>query len=140
MLFLRRRLNYYCWKYRPTQHNMSVEAFLTRELSIRFIDARELANEARVNLGLQGYPNKEQQRKIKSQAIKLFSSLSEEEKLAMHQMNETLDSIKSVNSGYLTDATSQMDYDYSDNESQSLHSRTSTKIGRGVRRWFLGSQ
>ena len=119
---------------------MSVEAFLTRELSIRFIDARELANEARVNLGLQGYPNKDQQRKIKSQAIKIFSSLSEEEKLAMHQMNETLDSIKSVNSGYLTDATSQMDYDYSDNESQSLHSRTSTKIGRGVRRWFLGSQ
>jgi hypothetical protein len=51
---------------------MSVESYLTRELDIRFIDARSIVNEAKVGLGIVGYPLKEQDKLLKQEAIKIY--------------------------------------------------------------------
>ena len=39
---------------------LSVESLLTRELNLRFIDARMLVTEARITLGIEGYPDRDQ--------------------------------------------------------------------------------
>lgn len=72
---------------------MSIEASLTRDLNIRFIDAKEITNEARVRCGIQGYPTREQQRVIVSQALKIFEQKSEEEKACLRRMNADMELI-----------------------------------------------
>ena len=51
---------------------MSVESTLTRELDIRFIDARVLTTEAKLNLGIEGYPSLEQTSELIAEATRIF--------------------------------------------------------------------
>ena len=74
---------------------MTVEANLTRELGIRFIDARKLATEARLAEGIEGYPTKEESVRVCRRAFELFDSKSEEEKASLLKLNDDLESIKS---------------------------------------------
>ena len=50
----------------------AIESFLTREFEIRFIDARVLATEARLNLGIKGYVAKDQEQAVIDEAIRIF--------------------------------------------------------------------
>ena len=50
----------------------AIESFLTREFEIRFIDARVLATEARLNLGIKGYIAKDQEQAVIDEAIRIF--------------------------------------------------------------------
>jgi len=74
---------------------MTVESLLTRELSIRFIDARKFATEAKLNLGVEGYPSKEQEDLVFAEAINIFRQRPEEVKTALRCLRSELDMVKS---------------------------------------------
>ena len=73
---------------------MTVEMFLTRKLDIRFIDARSITNEAKVNLGIHGYPTKEQELQIKKEACRIFCERPETSKDTMRHLRASLDAIR----------------------------------------------
>ena len=114
----------------------SVEAFLTRELEIRFIDARELANEAKVSLGMEGYPSKDQKRKIKIKAIHLFRCRPEEEQMNMRRLSETLDSIKAETMSYGGDSSSFMLDGNESDDMDSFDRNSTTSSGKRKLSWF----
>ncbi len=62
---------------------VSIESLLTRELDLQFIDARSIAMEARLSLGIEGYPSPDQYDMIRTRAIELFSSKSPTEQMAL---------------------------------------------------------
>jgi hypothetical protein len=74
---------------------MPVEAYLTRQLSIRFIDARTLCTEARVSLGVEGYPTDDQEVMLIQEAIKIFARRPNETKTAMRSLKSNLDAVTS---------------------------------------------
>jgi hypothetical protein len=73
---------------------MTVEAVLTRELEIRFIDARALCNEAKLGLGVVGYPGPEEEVLLVEEAKKIFRARPEETKCAMMTLKSSLDGVK----------------------------------------------
>jgi hypothetical protein len=73
---------------------MTVESFLTRELQVRFIDARNLATEAKLNLGVFGYPSHEQQEAIIEEALKVFQQRPNEVQAGMRRLSSSLDAVK----------------------------------------------
>ena len=78
---------------------MSIESMLTRELEIRFIDARCIATEAKLNLGIDGYPSEDQLHQIQTEAIRIFvQEKTERERMGMRILNTRLNSIKSSSS------------------------------------------
>jgi len=86
---------------------MSVEAYLTRALEIRFIDARDLANEAKMTLGIVGYPTKNQQRHLLRAAVEIFNSRSESDRQAMRQTSSEFETIKSAQLGRAVSVTEE---------------------------------
>jgi hypothetical protein len=77
---------------------MSIEGSLTRTLDIRFIDARFIVNEAKVNMGIAGYPTEEQALKVQNEAIKIFKGQSDEVKRTMRRLKGDLEEVKSSGS------------------------------------------
>jgi hypothetical protein len=73
---------------------MSIEGSLTRHLDIRFIDARMLALEAKVNLGVEGYHWPKQQEQIREEALKIFASRPDEVRITMLNLNANLEAAK----------------------------------------------
>ena len=75
---------------------MSIESSLTRELEIRFIDARAIATEAKLNLGIDGYPSEYEERAIINESVRIFhQDKTQSEKHAMRILSTRLNSIKS---------------------------------------------
>jgi hypothetical protein len=77
---------------------MSIEGSLTRKLDIRFIDARFMVIEAKVNMGITGYPTEEQALKVQNEAIKIFKGQSDEVKRTMRRLKNDLEEVKSSGS------------------------------------------
>jgi hypothetical protein len=73
---------------------MTVEAVLTRELNIRFIDARALCNEAKLGLEVVGYPSPEQEVLLVEEAKTIFQARPEEIQRAMKRLKSNLDAVK----------------------------------------------
>ncbi len=73
---------------------MTVESFLTRELDIRFIDARNIVTEAKITLGVNGYPSKDQERQLREEAIKIFQQRPGEAQTTMRRLSADLEAIK----------------------------------------------
>jgi hypothetical protein len=69
---------------------MSVESYLTRELGIRFIDARKLATEARVALSSHGYLNKLQEGSVIDEAMRAFNNQPTQAKDGLRQLSKDL--------------------------------------------------
>ena len=87
----------------PTSHQvyfhqpkkMSVESIITRELDIRFIDARAIATEAKLNLGIDGYvSNQDQRDAVVNEAMKIFQQRPQSQKATMKVLNSRLNAIK----------------------------------------------
>lgn len=72
----------------------SVESILTRQLDLRFIDARMITAEAKLSLGIDGYPSQHQIRDLQDEAVRIFYTKSKEERATMKQLNFQLESIK----------------------------------------------
>ena len=88
----------------------SVESLLSRELDLRFIDARAITAEARVALGIEGYPSMDKGSEIREEAIRIFQNKAENEKEAMRRMNWELEALKSTSnsiSGMRSDTSSE---------------------------------
>lgn len=64
----------------------TVESILSRELGLRFIDARYISNEAKVSLGIHGYPTSDQFHALREEAIRLYNEKPQEEKLTLRQL------------------------------------------------------
>lgn len=77
-----------------TRIKMSVESYLTRELSIRFIDARSFVTEAKVSLGINGYPDKSQLALLREESIRLFLQSPEGTKRKLQRLNADLQAVK----------------------------------------------
>jgi hypothetical protein len=73
---------------------MSVESYLTRELDIRFIDARNIVTQAKVSLGIQGYHSKDQLKELTLESMQLFAIRPEAQKTSMRRMSSDLESVK----------------------------------------------
>ena len=111
---------------------MTIESILTRELELRFIDARALATEARVSLGIQGYPTQEQEQQVIAEAVSIFERRPTETRRAMQSLKYDLDAVK-IPIGSLSSHSV-------DDESASVHSyasgRSSTSSGSSRFRLF----
>ena len=78
---------------------MSIESTLTRELEIRFIDARAIATEAKLNLGIEGYTSQDQSNAIQQEAMRIFTQdKSERERMGMRILSSRLNSIRTSSS------------------------------------------
>ena len=76
---------------------MTIESFLTRELNVRFIDARNLATEAKLNLGYHDYPSKSQKLEIQEEACRIFSErLSDSERSHLREQSNELKNTKNL--------------------------------------------
>ena len=73
---------------------MTIEAILTRKLNIRFIDARAFVTEAKLNLGVEGYPASSQEELLIAEAINIFENRPEDVRKVMHILKSDLDAIK----------------------------------------------
>ena len=72
----------------------TIESFLTRELDVRFIDARFIATEARISLGIEGYPTRDQVELLREEGIRIFRNKSPEEQRALQKLNLDLEAVK----------------------------------------------
>lgn len=72
---------------------MPVEANLTRQLNIRFIDARTLCTEAKVSLGVEGHPADDQEVMLIQEATQIFARRPNEAKTAMRRLKSDLDAV-----------------------------------------------
>jgi hypothetical protein len=78
---------------------MSVEAYLTRELDICFIDARSMVNEAKISLGIQGYPTLKENTQVQREAIKIFEEHPVSAKRGMRRRKVDLERVKRAAGG-----------------------------------------
>ena len=105
---------------------MSVESTLTRELDIRFIDARSIATEAKLNLGIDGYYGEEQRVAIVDEALRIFNDeRPTSQKATMKVLNLKLSAIKAQGSSGTATSTSGDSTEFStagdDNDEQSSY-------------------
>jgi hypothetical protein len=73
---------------------MTVEHELTRELDIRFIDARSIVNEAKLILSIHGYTTKEEDVNIRQVALHIFDQCPESSKRTMRSLSADLEAAK----------------------------------------------
>jgi hypothetical protein len=114
---------------------MSVESYLTRELDIRFIDARSIVNEAKVSLGIVGYPLKEQERLLKQEAVKIYGGHNVNVQTHMRRLKGDLDAVK-IPAGSTRSRNILLDAESSNESScDSFEEGTSCKQGHRFSRW-----
>ena len=77
-----------------TTTSWTIEATLIRELGIRFIDARQLSTQAKLKLGVKGYPSLETKLKCVELAIEIFNAKSARDQTVMQCLKTGLDSAK----------------------------------------------
>ena len=126
-----------------------MEGQLSRQLDIRFIDARELVNEAKLALGITGYASKDQQPLVMQHAQSMFESFPKMEQEKMHQMNGNLMIYKTIQHSQsscsssvsttmmhgLEDSTAATDHDHY--SVASSHGTRKSSGGRSRKGWFL---
>ena len=71
---------------------------LSRELDVSFIDARNIAAEARVVLAIEGYPTADQVSMIVDEAHRIFQNMPVDEQKRLRMKNLELETIKSSSS------------------------------------------
>ena len=71
---------------------------LSRELDVSFIDARNIAAEARVVLAIEGYPTADQVSMIVDEAHRIFQNMPMDEQKRLRMKNLELETIKSSSS------------------------------------------
>jgi hypothetical protein len=67
-----------------------------------------IVSEARISLGIQGYPSKEQEQELTTQALKIFRDRPDDAKAAMQRLKANLDAVK-MPSGSMSSRYHDMD-------------------------------
>jgi hypothetical protein len=106
---------------------MTIEGALTHDLDIRFIDARMLALEAKVNLGVEGYHGAEQHEQILEEALKIFAGRPDEVRNTMLERNANFEAAKKRERGN-SDADLSEHSTHSSTSSVKSHSRRKFSI------------
>ena len=106
----------------------SIESILTRQLDLRFIDARTLATEARIALAIEGYPSKDDIHMIVAEAVKIFQQKSLDEQQSMQQLHWNLEAIKFPNGAMSIGESMDSASDHSSVNSSSLSSDVSGRL------------
>jgi hypothetical protein len=75
---------------------MTIEAALTREFGITFIDARSLATEAKLSLNITGYPSKQEREDLIKEAARIHEKRPENVRKACQNRRMLLESVKSA--------------------------------------------
>ena len=73
---------------------MTVESTLCRALNIRFIDARGLVTEAKLNMGIIGYYDETLHDQLLDEARRLYEELDEDRRVQLGVLKSELDGIK----------------------------------------------
>lgn len=76
---------------------MTVESVLTRQLGITFIDARSISTQAKLNLGIHGYPTPEQKSALINEASRIFDLYGADVRCGMLMNKDDLDEAKDTN-------------------------------------------
>ena len=84
---------------------MTIEAALTRKLSISFIGARALATEAKLQMGIQGYPSKDMQERVTDLAVELFHGKTQEIQRGMLRERAIVDMAKEISKASLSSSS-----------------------------------
>jgi hypothetical protein len=113
---------------------MTVEAILTRELEISFIDARTLCNEAKLGLGIDGYPSPEQELPLVEATNMIFRARPEETQRAMRRRKTNLDAVKIPN-GSMSSRRSSSSGDGSESENMSSDFSISSSSSQKFKLW-----
>eukprot|EP00934_Nitzschia_sp_Nitz4_P001142 Nitzschia sp. Nitz4//scaffold186_size43309//5543//5875//NITZ4_007315-RA/size43309-processed-gene-0.35-mRNA-1//-1//CDS//3329539752//1142//frame0 len=85
----------------------SIESMITRELDVRFIDAHVIVNEAKISLGLEGYPKQQDIERIHAESVRLFFTKTKDERESLRRMHWDLESVKSEGS-HISDTESTL--------------------------------
>jgi hypothetical protein len=78
---------------------MPVESTLCRVLNIRFIDARGLVTEAKLNMGILGYHDETLEESLVAEATRLYEELDDDRKDELRLLKSELDGIKIQETG-----------------------------------------
>ena len=108
---------------------MTIESSLTRELNIRFIDARAIATEAKLNLGIDGYPSMYEESQIIEEAVRIYyHDKSRSQKQIMKTLNTKLNIVKNNKRGSMCSSSSS--YDGGSSDDFSLVSENSSRTSK----------
>jgi hypothetical protein len=110
--------------------SITLESTLTREFDIRFIDARSIVNEAKVKMGIFGYPSKGDEPKICREARRLFESQSHADKEAMWRLSANFQAIKDSSSSSFSAVGSSVHQGTSDDSRMSAVGSVSSSSTR----------
>ena len=110
----------------------SVESILTRELDLRFIDARNIVAEARLSLGIHGYPSKQEVFQLREEAIRIFHAKPVDEQRTMRRQNWDLEAVK-IPTGSMS-MSDYMDSGASDHRSVTSESSAGSRLRSLFRR------
>ncbi len=108
---------------------MSIEGYLTRELDIRFIDARSLVNEAKLALGMIGYPSKQELQGLREEALQIFDRRPETQKDALRRLKCDFTVIKEQSSALSSVAAASEREESSSSDDMSLPNTRKTQRG-----------
>ena len=112
-----------------------VESLLTRELDLRFIDARALATEARISLGVEGYPSRDQFDDLRREANRIFEAKPIGEQRALQKLNMDFEAIK-FPAGSVASASSSVDGSGDSMEEASQTGLQGANRRNGIRSFF----
>ena len=100
---------------------MGVESKISVALDIRFIDARAIATEAKLNLGIEGYHDKSRDDEIVNEAMRVYrESLSSDTRTKMAIQHYNLERVKqhsrnpNMRAGRSSSLASSVSSDYSE--------------------------
>lgn len=115
---------------------MPVEAHLTRQLDIRFIDARTLCTEAKVSLGVEGYPTEDQEGMLIQEAVQIFERRPNEAKTTMRRLKSSLDAVTKspMGSSFKTCESSDSEQDGSEFSQRSRRAKRRSNKFWSIRR------
>jgi zona occludens toxin (predicted ATPase) len=109
---------------------MPVEVYLTRQLNIRFIDARTLCIEAKLSLGVDGYYAQNKEQMLIDEAIRIYGKRPNEEQQAMRRLKTDLDAIKiptgSLSTRRVCHVVDECDTEASNSSAESSAARSSS--------------
>jgi hypothetical protein len=130
---------------------MTIESILCAKLGIRFVDARNLSVQAKLNLGLSGYAGKDQEGMIFHEAVKIFAeNIPDAEKETMRNTRRKLDFLlncchtdhdMSCSKGEGDDTTGISDFsessrsDFSSTPSEASKNSNKSNRSLGIKRW-----
>ena len=107
-----------------------VETAICNECNIRFIDARTMITEAKLNLGIEGYHDESQSQRVIDEAKKIFFSKPEDYQTKMQLRNVTMEKLRQQSRQTVLErsSTSSLPSYTSADDTQSVTSISSTIV------------